>query len=139
MRILSAVTLSLALALTGCGLFATPSSGPLVVDSRSPITDVPVPAGFTLADDSRSNVINGQRLVDHRYKGTDQLLPVTSFYRDEMPKRGWKSTGTELVSGKESILRFSKENTSKPETCTITVTARDLTFDTTIKIKIEPK
>jgi hypothetical protein len=139
MRPLFILALSLTLLLPGCGLFATHSSGPLIVDARSPITDVPVPAGFTLADDSRSTVLNGQRLVDHRYTGTDQLLPVTSFYRDEMPKRGWKATGTELVSGKESILRFAKESTSKPENCTITVTTRDWTFDTAIKIKIEPK
>ena len=126
----------LACSLAGCGLFARHSSGPLIADARSPITDVPVPAGFSLAGDSRSEMSGGQRIVDHKYTGTDDVLPVASFFKEQMPKNGWKLDGTEQPSGKEAVLHFSKEKTTKPETCTVTVTARAWTFDTAIRIRI---
>jgi hypothetical protein len=137
MRVFPMMMLCAALALGGCDAFESHPSGPLVADVRSPITDVPVPAGFTMAPESNSTVSGGQRTVNHKYTGSDQVLPVASFYKDEMPKRGWKLEGTEQPSGKEVVLHFSKEKAAKPEGCTVTVTARD--FDTAIRVKIESK
>src|SRR4051794_20200154 len=40
--------------LTGCEMFNGSSVGPLVPDARSPVADVPMPAGFSMGDDSSS-------------------------------------------------------------------------------------
>ena len=136
---LTTLALSLATAaLSGCGLGGH-SSGPLFADARSPITDVPVPVGFGMGDKSRAGTENNQRVVDHYYTGKDQILPVVAFYKEQMPKHGWKLDDgyPDQISGKEIVLRYSHEKpTTKPETCTITVTSR--TFDTAIRIKLDP-
>ena len=137
MRCVRFAPLMLVVWLGGCGLFGGGSNAgtPLIADSRSPISDVPVPAGFTMDENSSSKLITGSalRLVDHRYKGGDDLMPVVSFYKAQMPEREWTFVDLSQISGKEISLHFSKRN----EDCNVTVTRR--TFDTQIRIKIDPK
>ncbi len=107
---------------------------PLIPDSRSPVSDVPVPAGFTMMSDSTSKVVTADqmRVVDHRYHGGDGVLPVANFYRDELPQRQWTLVDQTQPNGKEVTLHFQKSK----EDCTVTVTKH--TFDTQIHVQIEP-
>ncbi|HVT82020.1 MAG TPA: hypothetical protein VHM90_15350 [Phycisphaerae bacterium] len=121
----------LALSLAAC---AHRNTGPLIADAKSPISDVPVPAGFTMADNSTSKVVPGSslRVVDHHYKGTDELVAVVTFYREELPKTQWTLVDQTQVSAKEITLHFTKRN----EECSVTVTRK--TFETEIRIRIDP-
>ena len=134
MRLLKISPLVVVLALGGCGLFAPKSEGPLIPDARSPISDVPIPAGVTMMDDSSSKVITGRslRVVDHGDKGSDDLLPVVTFYKNVMPGKDWTFVDQTQVSGKEITLHYTK----KTEDCHVTVKRR--TFDTTIRVRIDP-
>src|SRR5437016_14474832 len=131
--VLMVLALSGAAGLGGCGLFNS-NTGPLIADTRSPISDVPVPAGFTMTDDSSSKVITGSslRVVDHGYKGSDDLLPVVTFYKEQMPKKDWTFVDQTQVSGKELTLHFTKRS----EDCHITV--RERMLGTLIRVKIDP-
>jgi hypothetical protein len=123
--------LVLALVMGGCG---AKNTGPLIPDAASPISDVPVPAGFSMADNSTSKVVPGSslRIVDHRYKGSDELLPVVTFYKEELPKRDWSLVDQTQASAKEITLHFTK----KSEEAYVTVTQK--TFDTEIRIRLDP-
>ena len=131
MRPLPLTSILFALAIAGCN--GSHADRPLIPDSRSPIADVPVPAGFTLTGDSQSKTddVNRTRWVDHRYKGGDDVLPVANFYRDEIPKNGWSLLDQSQPTGKEVTLHFQKNK----EDLTITVTKH--TFDTQIHIHLE--
>ena len=131
--VLMILALSGAGGLGGCGLFNS-NTGPLIVDTRSPISDVPVPAGFAMTDDSSSKVITSSslRVVDHGYKGSDDLLPVVTFYKEQIPKKDWNFIDQTQVSGKEITLHFTKRS----EDCHITV--RERVLDTMIRVKIDP-
>jgi hypothetical protein len=126
-------SLCVVLALGGCGLFNAKSSGPLIADARSPIVDVPVPAGFAMSDESTSKVIpgGGLRVVNHRYVGYEDVLPVVEFYKQTMPTKGWVLADQNQQPGQEVILHYTK----KSEECNVTVSER--TFDTVILVKID--
>src|SRR4051794_24757129 len=92
MRLLRVAPVLLVAMLGGCGLFNDSRDGAaLIVDAKSPISDVPVPAGFSMEDESSSKVITGSslRIVDHRYKGGDDLMPVVAFYKTQLPLKEW--------------------------------------------------
>jgi hypothetical protein len=112
-------------------------SGPLISAPNSPIADVPVPAGFTMTSDSTSRVVPGSalRYVDHRYKGSDDVLPVVKFYRDHLPERGWNWVDQNQSKGNEVTLHYAKGK----EDCVITVSPRGFpTWGTLIRVKIDP-
>lgn len=119
-------------AMAGCS--GSHADTPLIPDSRSPISDVPVPAGFTMMADSTSKVVmaDQMRVVDHRYHGSDGVLPVVNFYRDQLPQRQWTLVDQTQPNGKEVSLHFQKNK----EDCTVTVTKH--TFDTQIHVQIQP-
>jgi hypothetical protein len=135
MRAPRLAALAVFLFLAGCNHFnKSDPDAPLVADSHSPITDVPIPAGFTMTGDSTSKVVPGDqiRFVDHHYKGNDDQLPVINFYREQMPGQGWTWIDQNQPPGKDVTLHFTKKN----EDCFITVSKG--TFDTHIRIKIDP-
>jgi hypothetical protein len=109
-------------------------NAPLVAATNAPIADVPVPAGFTMTPDSTSKVVPGNnlRFVDHRYKGSDDAMPVAKFYRDQLPQQGWTWVDQNQARGGEISLHFTKKN----EDCFITVTPG--TWDTYVRIRIDP-
>jgi hypothetical protein len=123
----------LVLALGACGLSSN-SNGPLVPDAKSPISDVPVPAGFSMKEDSTSQIIqaNSLRVVNHRYTGSDDWLEVVAFYRTQLPTKEWTFVDQTQPPAKELTLHYSKRS----EDLRVTVTKR--TFDTQIRIKIDP-
>jgi hypothetical protein len=133
MRLTHFFPLAVVLALGGCGTTDS-ASAPLIADVRSPIADVPVPAGFSMASTSTSKMVaeSGLRTVNHFYTGHDNFLAVANFYRDKMPQKGWVWTGQTQPTGKQVIEHFSK----KAEICTVTVDSR--LFDTMIHIEIGP-
>jgi hypothetical protein len=127
---------ALAGALPGCGLFGTRNSGPLVPAANSPITDVPVPAGFTLiADTSTSKIIPGNnlRIVNHNYKGSDDVLPIVNFYQTQLPEKGWKWVDTTGAAGSEYNVHFTRNN----EDLMVTVTPARW-GGSYIRIKLDP-
>jgi hypothetical protein len=123
--------------IAGCGLFGgdrNTANETLIAAPVSPISDVPIPAGFSLIKkESTSKEVQSTRVrfVDHRYSGGDDYLPVVQFYRDQMPQRGWTLVDQSQLRH-ETTLRFSKDN----EDCVITVFARTLT--THIRVRIDP-
>jgi hypothetical protein len=131
---MQAFSLCVVLALGGCGLFYDKSSGPLIADARSPIVDVPVPAGFTMSDESTSKVIpgGGLRMVNHRYVGYEDVLPIVEFYKQTLPTKGWVLADQSQQPGQEVSLHFTKRS----EQCYVTIS--DRTFDTVILVKIDP-
>lgn len=125
-------------AVPGCKFFndltGQRHDGPLIVAPSSPIADVPVPAGFTMTDDSTSKVVPGNsiRFVDHHYKGNDDVLPVVKFFRDHMPEKGWTWIDQSQTRGSEITLHYTKNN----EDCIVIVTPGS--FRTAIHVKIDP-
>src|SRR6185436_16684900 len=93
-----------------CELFNKNTNAPLVADTHSPVTDAPVPAGFTMRKESTSKVVPGNslRFVDHSYSGEDAVLPVVNFYKEQMPEKGWTLLDQTQPSGREVVLHFSK-------------------------------
>jgi len=85
------------------------------VNPRLP--DVPVPAGFTFQPkDSTERRARGFRFVRHYYKGGATIRQVAEFYRDVMPRVGWRTVEENLVSGKQRMV-FEKGN----DTCHISL------------------
>jgi hypothetical protein len=123
--------LCVALAVAGC---ATKNNGPLIPDANSPISDVPVPAGFTLGENSTAKTVTAKslRIVDHHYEGSDDFYDVIAFYKAQMPKNNWTSVGSSEPTGKEFTLHFTKGS----EDCFVTVAKK--TFNTEIRIRIDP-
>jgi hypothetical protein len=134
MRPMQVFSICVVLVLGGCGLFSSKSGGPLIADARSPIVDVPVPAGFSMSDESSSKVIpaSGLRMVNHRYTGHDDLLPIVDFYKQLLPTKGWVLADQSQQPGQEVSLHYTK----KSEECSVTISER--TFDTVIRVKIDP-
>jgi hypothetical protein len=131
MRMSRLAPLMAVLLLGGCGLFNS-NSGPLVPDANSPIKDVPVPAGFAMKGDSTSQVIAGKlRMVNHHYTGGDDWLQVVAFYKAHMASP-WAFVDQTQLAGQEIMLHFANAT----EDCRVTVSKG--TFDTTIRVKIDP-
>ena len=133
MRLMHFLPLVVVLALSGCETTDS-ARAPLIADVRSPIVDVPVPAGFSMASTSSSKMVaeSGLRTVNHFYTGQDNFLAVANFYREKLPQKGWVWTGQTQPTGKQVIEHFAK----KAEICTVTVDSR--LFDTMIHIEIGP-
>ena len=133
MRLSRMAPLMMVLMLGGCGWFNS-SNGPLIPDAKSPISDVPVPAGFSMKGDSTSQVITSSslRVVNHRYTGSDDWLEVVAFYRAQMPTREWTFVDQSQLAGQEITLHYTKRS----EDCRVSVSKR--TFDTQVRVKIDP-
>ena len=74
-----------------------PSGEGLVVAANSPVPDVPVPVGFVpLASQSESSTAaSGNRVVNHFYQGRGELDELLQFYRQNLPRFGWRVAGRE--------------------------------------------
>jgi hypothetical protein len=69
--------------------------------SRTPfVRDVPVPMSFELVDSlSRSYRTDEFRMVRHSYFGRSAPATAYSFYRNQMPRHGWKLLSDQHVQG----------------------------------------
>jgi hypothetical protein len=125
--------LALSLTLGACSHPSSDVQSPLIPAVASPVADVPIPAGFSMTGDSTSKVeSSGLRFVDHKYVGSDDVLPVVRFYKDQMPTKGWTFVDQNQLVHNEISLHFSKNS----EDCTITITPG--TFRTHIRAQIDP-
>jgi len=85
------------------------------VNPRLP--DVPVPAGFTFkADESQERQARGFRFVRHNYKGDATVRQVADFYREYMPRMGWRMLEESLVNGRQRLM-FEKGS----DTCHVSI------------------
>ena len=86
------------------------SESPIFFSSpASPYEDVPIPASFTLVSDSTSgaSAAGNARFLEHRYQSTDALQPITQFFSDQLPKRGWILQSQDFGTG-HAALRYVK-------------------------------
>jgi hypothetical protein len=128
-----ALSLAFAGGLGGCSHSSADSQEALIPAVASPVADVPIPAGFSMRGDSTSKVeSSGLRFVDHKYVGSDDVLPVVRFYKDQMPAKGWTFVDQNQLVHNEISLHFSKNS----EECMITVTPG--TFRTLVRVQIDP-
>lgn len=69
--------------------------------SRTPfVRDVPVPMSFELVNDmSQSYRTPTHRMIRHAYFGSAEPLIVHAFYRQEMPRSGWRYLGDSSAEG----------------------------------------
>lgn len=94
-----ALTVGMGVLAAGC------SSGELrtvpLTPSRTPfVRDVPVPMSFELVDDlSQSYRTQAQRVILHAYFGQAEPITVYAFYREEMPRSGWRQISDSNAGG----------------------------------------
>lgn len=105
----------------------------LLPAADSPITDVPIPAGFQLEESkSMSRVLpSGVRYVDHQYAGDDSSYQVVKFYKDALPGQGWQNQSQEQVH-EVITLKYAKATEN------LVVTVSSGTLKTHIRVKIDP-
>lgn len=105
--------------------------------SRTPfVRDIPVPMSFELVDTmSRSYRRAGFRMIDHSYFGYAEPITVYAFYRDEMPKAGWRVLSDQNVQGSYH-LSFQKGK----ETAVVVVTRdrRSLRSGALVTVTVKP-
>ncbi|MEX0885429.1 MAG: hypothetical protein WD009_03220 [Phycisphaeraceae bacterium] len=79
---------------TDDGQYLPPQVSPgLVAQPESPIPDVPVPVGFRLLQDrGHVDVSGGGRSVHHVYQGRGRQPDAVTFFRQNLPRRGWERT-----------------------------------------------
>jgi hypothetical protein len=117
----------------GCSHTSNEATTPLIPAVDPPVADVPIPAGFRMTGDSTSKVEStGLRFVNHLYVGSDDILPVVRFYKDEMPKKGWGFVDQTQMVDNEIRLHFSKNS----EDCVVTVEPG--TLHTHVRVQIDP-
>jgi hypothetical protein len=105
----------------------------LVAAVSSPIADVPIPVGFSMTEDSTSKVeASGLRFVDHKYAGSEDVLPVVRFYKDQMPGKGWTFVDQNQLVHNEISLHYTKNS----EDCVVTVTPGSM--HTHVRVQIDP-
>jgi hypothetical protein len=86
-----------------------------------------------MTGDSTSKVeASGLRFVDHKYVGSDDVLPVVSFYKDQMPAKGWTFMDQNQLVHSEITLHYTKNS----EDCLITVTPGGM--HTHVRVQIDP-
>lgn len=80
------------------------SGGDLGAQARSPLPDVPLPAGFELEElRSRSWKSGENRFVDHMYEGRGDKFAVSRFYEKQMPVSGWTMESDQFLQGRGTM------------------------------------
>ena len=121
----------------GCvGPQATGKNGALL-PSRCPYEpDIPLPAGFKLADQSSEDWSSGSiRYLRHRYRGQAGTYAVRTFYREQMPLVRWTAISDSAVHGRVTM-RFERAD----ESCMITIEEEPagLSSRVVVEVKIAP-
>ena len=89
----------------------------LVVSARPYVKDIPVPAGFTLVEQSSEDwAMASLRYLRHRYAGSADKAALRDFYRVQMPLVRWSPTSDGSVHG-----RYTMRFTRGTETCTVEI------------------
>ena len=109
----------------------------LQASPRPYAADIPLPAGFRLADQSSEDWADGLvRYLRHRYVGRAPRTAVRRFYREQMPLVRWVAESDGTVQGTVT-LRFHRGG----EVCTVIVTggSPDRAGRVTIEVLITPR
>lgn len=130
--LLRLVPLVLLAALAGCdsGNAADPTVG-LIAAPVSPVLDIPIPAGFHLESDSQTYNAGPIRMAHHHYKGGDDYLSVTRFFREQLPLKGWTLL-SQRQDGETVVLSFTKPTED------LSVTVKQGVLNTHAYIKLDP-
>jgi len=92
------------------GVLGCVSEGPVVAKMRMRVADIPVPEGMSyLEKESYSREEPGKREFIHIYKGRISNRALASFYKDRLPRYGWKLESDAESRGTRTM-EFSKEN-----------------------------
>lgn len=130
-----AVLLGLA---SGCAGSSESSSRRMLEPSPKPYeSDIPLPVGFRLADQSSEDWASGPvRYVRHRYTGRGLGTAVRRFYGRQMPLVRWIPESEGFMHGTHT-LRFRRGS----ETCTVVVSGGrpDRAGRITIDVLITPR
>lgn len=106
-------------------LLAVGCAGPRAIDRNGALSpsarpfepDIPVPAGFRLADRSSEDWSSGvTRYLRHLYRGRADKYVVRRFFREQMPLVRWTAISDSNVHGRVTM-RFERGN----EVCTVTI------------------
>ena len=101
-------TVMVAVILTGLVLAGCASDEVLVATARSPISDVPIPQKLKYADkESYSREEGGRREYSHVYRGNASKRSVALFFKDHLPRHGWKFVSDSELRGLR-MLEFTK-------------------------------
>jgi hypothetical protein len=105
--------------------------------SRTPfVRDIPVPMSFELVDTmSRSYKRPGFRMIEHSYFGIAEPVTAYAFYRDEMPKCGWRLLSDQNVQG---IYHLSFQKGQEAAVVVVKRDRRDLHRGTLVSISVKP-
>jgi len=116
----------------GCN---TGQTGQLQAQSRTHVSDVPVPNGFNLVDKRSRSYRNqtGLRWVDYLYKGNEDKFDVVRFYEKQMIVFHWNPQTTQTAQGQTSQ-DFIKDH----EHCRITVSGGGALSATFVHISVTP-
>lgn len=120
---------------TGCG-YGTLRTVPLTA-SRTPfVRDVPVPMSFELVDNlTQSYRTQDQRVIRHAYFGQAEPITAYAFYRQEMPRQGWRQLSDSNAGGTYH-LAYGKGN--EVATVQISRETRNFRAGALVLIKVKP-
>ncbi|MFP4106913.1 MAG: hypothetical protein ACLFVU_12590 [Phycisphaerae bacterium] len=128
---------SVVLLAAGCNNTPTAANSPgeiseLSRQARPPVSDVPVPRGFSLDESrSRSFASGGLRYLDHRYTGGEDKFAVARFFKKQMPVFRWARVTDMFVQG-DIILDFEKDS----ERCRVVISDGGWTTSTVVKMQL---
>jgi hypothetical protein len=105
--------------------------------SRTPfVRDIPVPMSFELVDTmSRSDRRPGFRRIEHSYFGIVEPVIAYAFYRDEMPKCGWRLLSDQNVQG---IYHLSFQKGQEAAVVVVKRDRRGLQSGTLVSVSVKP-
>lgn len=105
--------------------------------SRTPfVRDIPVPMSFELVDTmSRSDRRPGFRRIEHSYFGIVEPITAYAFYRDEMPKCGWRLLSDQNAQG---IYYLSFQKGQEAAVVVVKRERRGLQRGTLVSVSVKP-
>ncbi len=135
---LAAATMTVVVALVaGCaGPRAMSGKQRLVPATHAFASDIPLPSGFELVDQSSADWSGDVlRCLRHRYRGGADKGAVETFYRSEMPLARWTPIGEDHTDGRIAM-QFRKGK----ESCLITIEdeMHGLTRHVAVEVVIAP-
>ena len=106
------------LVLGGCATAPVTDRQAILAASQTPYaTDIPLPRGFVLVDQSSEDWSSGSlRYLRHHYRGRADKHAVRVFYREQMVLVRWTPVSESSIHG-SSTLSFERDD----ETCVVTV------------------
>ena len=104
----------------GCSSSGSDLTASLAASTRPYSPDIPLPAGFRIADQSKADRSAGMAgSLRHRYQGRAAPGAVHAFYLKQMPLVKWTPLGEDRKRDR-TVMWFAR----RQEICTVTITDR---------------